>query len=188
MTERPFPWSREVWAIMLDQAFRGRRAAGHLRHDLQSAERRRPVFAAALERYRDRVVLGANFDVASRQISSVVPNTTLIPASAGAGRSRRLRELLAGPAGRQDSRDALCDLRAAARRAVVVPGRRDISLARCARAGEARARDRFRANCKRSRFASAGERVSAVQSLRDIPADDLGERTSEAAPSSKTRS
>src|SRR5437016_5347670 len=79
MTERPFPWSREVWALLLDKLF----AAGarlvmfdmifNLPNDSDAA------FHAALEKYHDRVVIGSNFD-ASHANQLVLPNTTLIPA------------------------------------------------------------------------------------------------------------
>ncbi len=77
MTERPFPWSREVWAILLDKLF----AAGArlVMFDLVFSPPNDgdPAFAAALAKYHDRVVLGANIDTAKLQI--VTPNTTLIP-------------------------------------------------------------------------------------------------------------
>ncbi len=77
MTERPFPWSREVWAILLDKLF----AAGArlVMFDLvfNPPNDGDPAFAATLEKYHDRVVLGANIDTAKVQI--VCPNTTLIP-------------------------------------------------------------------------------------------------------------
>ena len=78
MKERPFPWSREVWAILLDQLFDA--GARLVMFDLifSPPNDGDPAFAAALEKYRDRVVLGANIDTANgNQI--VTPNTTLIP-------------------------------------------------------------------------------------------------------------
>src|SRR5438094_3650354 len=62
MTERPFPWSREIWALLLDRLFSaGTRVVmfdmifgAHYDGDA--------AFGAALERYRDKVVIGANFD------------------------------------------------------------------------------------------------------------------------------
>lgn len=78
MSERPFPWSREVWALLLDKLF----AAGArvVVFDLifNPPNEGDPAFAAALERYRDRVVLGSNFDQSTNN-QHVVPNSTLIP-------------------------------------------------------------------------------------------------------------
>jgi adenylate cyclase len=78
MKERPFPWSREVWAILLDKLF----AAGArlVMFDLVFSPPNDgdPSFAGALEKYRNRVVLGSNIDTASgNQI--VTPNQALIP-------------------------------------------------------------------------------------------------------------
>src|SRR5947209_10825944 len=77
MTERPFPWSREVWALLLDKLF----AAGArvVMFDLlfNPPNDGDSAFHAALEKYRDRIVLGANIDTANgNQI--VAPNGTLI--------------------------------------------------------------------------------------------------------------
>ena len=80
MTERPFPWSREVWALLLDRLF----AAGArlVIFDLMfnPPNDGDPAFHAALDRYRDKVVLGANFDMQNAdQPQEVTPNNTLIP-------------------------------------------------------------------------------------------------------------
>ena len=80
MTDRPFPWSREVWALLLDRLF----AAGArlVVFDLISspANDGDPAFHAALDRYHDKVVLGANFDMQNAdQPQEVTPNNTLIP-------------------------------------------------------------------------------------------------------------
>ena len=78
MTERPFPWSREVWALLLDRLF----AAGArlVVFDLifNPPNDGDPAFHAALDRYRDKVVLGANFDM-ENAAQEVTPNDTLIP-------------------------------------------------------------------------------------------------------------
>src|SRR6266446_8231707 len=83
MTARPWPWSREVWALLLDRLF----AAGArlVVFDLlfNPPNDGDPAFHAALDRYRDKVVLGANFDLS--QVGqglgtiSVPPNGALIP-------------------------------------------------------------------------------------------------------------
>ena len=78
MKERPFPWSREVWAILLDRLFGA--GARLVMFDLVFSPPNDgdPAFAAALEKYRDRVVLGANIDI-EKGNQIVTPNTTLIP-------------------------------------------------------------------------------------------------------------
>ena len=78
MTARPFPWSREVWALLLDRLFNA--GARLVIFDLlfNPPNEGDPAFHQALERYRDRVVVGANIDEAeSHQIA--VPNAALIP-------------------------------------------------------------------------------------------------------------
>src|SRR5215217_6154650 len=77
MTARPFPWSREVWALLLDQLF----AAGArlVVFDLlfNPPNEGDAAFHAALDRYRDKVVLGANFDM-ENGAQAVTPNDSLI--------------------------------------------------------------------------------------------------------------
>jgi adenylate cyclase len=93
MTEKPFPWSREVWALLLDRLF----AAGArlVMFDLifSPPNDGDAAFHAALDRYKDKVVLGANVDMQdtamgekdqgeqTSQLRSqiVTPNDTLIP-------------------------------------------------------------------------------------------------------------
>ena len=62
MTERPYPWSRELWVLLLDRLF----AAGArlVMFDLlfNPPDEGDPAFHAALDRYRDKVVVSANFD------------------------------------------------------------------------------------------------------------------------------
>ena len=79
MTERPPPWSREVWALLLDRVFEA--GARVVIFDLVfnfSNPESDPAFRAALDRYRDRVVLAANID-ASQGLKVVVPHPDLIP-------------------------------------------------------------------------------------------------------------
>src|SRR4030095_11001432 len=64
MTERPFPWSREVWALLLDRLFG---AGGGL-----------AVSHAVLGHYHTKVVLGANCDM-KNGAKAITPNDTLIP-------------------------------------------------------------------------------------------------------------
>jgi len=80
MTARPFPWSREVYALLLDRLF----AAGArlVVFDLitNPPDGGDPAFHAALDRYRDKVVLGANFDMENYpSVQAVTPNNAVIP-------------------------------------------------------------------------------------------------------------
>src|SRR6266403_4939405 len=78
LSERPWPWSRELWALLLDKLF----AAGArlVVFDLvfNPPNDGDPAFHAALERYRDKVVVGANFDM-ENGAQIITPNSTLIP-------------------------------------------------------------------------------------------------------------
>jgi adenylate cyclase len=79
MSQRPYPWSREVWALFLDRVFSA--GARLVMFDLvfNNPNDGDPAFREAIDRYRDRVVLGANFD-AEHGMKFVMPNTNLIPA------------------------------------------------------------------------------------------------------------
>src|SRR5438552_1954893 len=79
MTERPFPWSREVWALLLDRLFGA--GARVVMFDLifNQPNDGDAAFHDALKRYRDRVVLGANFDLENAG-QAIPPNSQLIPA------------------------------------------------------------------------------------------------------------
>ena len=78
MTARPFPWSREVYALLLNRLFGA--GARLVVFDLvfNPPNDGDPQFHAALDRYRDKVVVAANFDVAN-ELQLIVPNKTLIP-------------------------------------------------------------------------------------------------------------
>jgi len=79
MAERQYPWSREVWALLMDKLFAS--GARLIMFDLvfDKPNDGDPAFRAALDKYRDRVVIGCNFDDQhGKQL--VVPNTSLIPA------------------------------------------------------------------------------------------------------------
>jgi CHASE2 domain-containing sensor protein len=78
MAEHPFPWSREVWARLLDRLFES--GARLVIFDLvfDRPNEGDQVFRAALDRYRDRVVIGANFDLENGN-ELVLPNADLIP-------------------------------------------------------------------------------------------------------------
>src|SRR5438045_9000034 len=63
MTEHPFPWSREVWALLLDRLFGA--GARLVIFDLMfnPPNDGDPAFHTALDRYTGKVVLGANVDL-----------------------------------------------------------------------------------------------------------------------------
>ena len=81
MRERPYPWSREVWALLLDRLFAAGTRLVIFDMIFSPPNDGDPAFAAALERYRDRVVLGLNFD--EQRGALIGPNATLIPPPAG---------------------------------------------------------------------------------------------------------
>ena len=79
MTAHSYPWSRELWALLLDRLFNA--GARVVMFDLvfNPPNEGDPIFRDAIDRHRDRVVLGANFD-AEHGMKFVMPNTALIPA------------------------------------------------------------------------------------------------------------
>jgi adenylate cyclase len=79
LTERPFPWSREVWALLLDRLFGA--GARLVIFDLMfnPPNDGDPAFHAALDRYHDKVVLGANFDMENGVVQATTPNSALLP-------------------------------------------------------------------------------------------------------------
>ena len=76
MTERAFPWSREIWALLLDRLVAAGARVVVFDIVFNPPNDGDPAFAAALERYRDRVVVGCNF---SNERQLVLPNANLIP-------------------------------------------------------------------------------------------------------------
>jgi adenylate cyclase len=78
MTEKPFPWSREVWALLLDRLFGAGARVVMFDMIFSPPNDGDPAFHAALDRYHNKVVLGANFDMANAA-QTVTPNNTLIP-------------------------------------------------------------------------------------------------------------
>ena len=78
MTAQPFPWSREVWALLLDRVFGAGARLVMFDMIFDQAKDGDAAFHAALDRYRDKVVLGANFDV-QNAAQAVTPNDALIP-------------------------------------------------------------------------------------------------------------
>jgi adenylate cyclase len=84
MSEHPFPWSREVWALLLDRLFEA--GAKLVMFDIMFSPPNEgdAAFRAALERYRDKVVIGENFDLSTVRetggvAKKVLPNESLIP-------------------------------------------------------------------------------------------------------------
>ena len=84
MAERPFPWSREVWALLLDRLFQAGARLVIFDVIFSSTNDGDPAFRAALDRYRDKVVIGANLDFSNvRETGAIAvpvpPDASLIP-------------------------------------------------------------------------------------------------------------
>jgi adenylate cyclase len=84
MSEHAYPWSRELWGLLLDRLFQA--GARLVMFDIvfDKAKEGDEIFRAALDRCRDKVVIGANFDMSQvRQqggmIVNVPPAESLIP-------------------------------------------------------------------------------------------------------------
>lgn len=84
MAERPYPWSREVWALVLDRLFGA--GARLVMFDIifSAAKEGDPAFHDALERYRDKVVIAANVEFSKMGEHGegpkiVPPSSSLIP-------------------------------------------------------------------------------------------------------------
>src|SRR5437764_6151627 len=78
MAEHPFPWSREVWARLLDRLFESGARLVIFNLVFSSPNEGDQVFRVALDRYRDRVVIGADFDFENGK-ELVSPNAHLSP-------------------------------------------------------------------------------------------------------------
>ena len=78
MTERPYPWSREIWVLLMDRLFGA--GARLVIFDLMfnNPNDGDPVFRAALDRYQDRVVVAMNIDT-QNNTQIVLPNAQLVP-------------------------------------------------------------------------------------------------------------
>src|ERR1051325_11104662 len=61
MAARQFPWSREIWALLLDKLFAAGARLVMFDMIFSSPNDGDAAFHQALEKYRDRVVIGANF-------------------------------------------------------------------------------------------------------------------------------
>jgi adenylate cyclase len=79
MTERPFPWSREVWALLLDRLIGAGARVVIFDFLTNPPNEGDAAFHAALDRHRDKVVLGANFEFSENQRQEITPNEALIP-------------------------------------------------------------------------------------------------------------
>ena len=78
MTAKQFPWSREVWAILLDKLCGAGARLVMFDFVFNPPNEGDPLFREALDRYRDRVVLAANIDAVSAT-RIITPNNKLIP-------------------------------------------------------------------------------------------------------------
>ena len=78
LSEKPYPWSRELWALLLDRLFGAGARVVMFDIVFSPPNNGDSIFHAALDRYRDKVVLGANFDMAN-SAQAVTPNNALIP-------------------------------------------------------------------------------------------------------------
>jgi adenylate cyclase len=84
MMQKSYPWSREVWALLMEKLFTS--GARLVIFDIvySASNEGDPAFRAALDKYRDRVVLGCNInihnlDTQNQQQQFVLPNQSLIP-------------------------------------------------------------------------------------------------------------
>jgi adenylate cyclase len=77
MTERPFPWSREVWVLLLDRLFGAGARLVMFDMMFNNPNDGDPAFRMALDRYHDRVVVGMNIDTLNNK-QIVLPNAQLI--------------------------------------------------------------------------------------------------------------
>jgi adenylate cyclase len=84
MMQKSYPWSREVWALLMERLFTS--GARLVIFDIvySASNEGDPAFRAALDKYRDRVVLGCNIniqnlDTQNQEQQFVLPNQSLIP-------------------------------------------------------------------------------------------------------------
>ncbi len=84
MTEHAYPWSHELWGLLLDRLFQA--GARLVMFDIvfDKPKEGDDIFRAALDHYRDKVVIGANFDLSQvRQLGGMIVNVppaeSLIP-------------------------------------------------------------------------------------------------------------
>ena len=83
MGESAFPWSREVWALLLDRL--NQAGVRLVIFDLIFSPNNKgdAAFHDALERHRDKVVVGSNFDISVQpggiDVTNTLPNPNVIP-------------------------------------------------------------------------------------------------------------
>ena len=80
MMQRPYPWSREVWALLLDKLFSAGTRLVIFDIVYSVPDDGDAAFRDVLDKYRDRVVLGWNLNVQDEQLQLVFPNPSLVPA------------------------------------------------------------------------------------------------------------
>jgi adenylate cyclase len=86
MEAKSFPWSREVWALLLDRLFQSGAKLVMFDMIFSPPNEGDPIFREALDRYRDRIVIGANIDFSAVHDTGgaakvVWPNAQLTPSA-----------------------------------------------------------------------------------------------------------
>ncbi len=83
MTAHPYPWSREFWALLLDRLCQSGARLVIFDMSFDKPGDGDAEFQAALDRYRDKVVIGANFDFLGLQqtgeVKKIPPSPSIIP-------------------------------------------------------------------------------------------------------------
>src|SRR3989440_12149991 len=79
MTERPFPWSREIWALLLDRIVNAGARVVMFDMVFDKPSDGDPAFHTALDRYHDKVEHVANFDLPQLDQSAVTIGTINVP-------------------------------------------------------------------------------------------------------------
>ena len=77
LMSKGFPWSREIYASVLDKLVKAGARAVIFDLNFPNSTENDPAFRAALDRYSDHVVVGSNFNFLDRSL--VRPCETLIP-------------------------------------------------------------------------------------------------------------
>lgn len=82
LMERGFPWPRSVYPLIFDRLFDAGAKAVVVDLLFTNPREEDVAFRAALEKYRDRVIIGSNFDVGERERGSVgshvLPSASLV--------------------------------------------------------------------------------------------------------------
>lgn len=84
MAEHPYPWKREVWALLIDRLVQA--GARLIMFDItfSSTNESDPILREVLDRNRDKVVIAANFDLSNVRdkggaAKNIPPNESLVP-------------------------------------------------------------------------------------------------------------